>query len=119
MITDQVAVIGAGTMGSGIAQVCALAGFEVVLVDVSEAAVARGLETIGGSLERLVKKETLSAAEREAALARIQGSTQYADIRAAAYVIEAATEQRELKLRLLAQIAETVSAQALIASNTS
>jgi 3-hydroxybutyryl-CoA dehydrogenase len=119
MNENQVAVIGAGTMGSGIAQVCAQAGFDVVLVDVSEAAVARGLATIGGSLERLVKKDTLSAAERAAALARIQGTTQYAAIQAAGTVIEAATEQRELKLRLLAQIAETVSAQTLIASNTS
>ncbi|GMO70198.1 3-hydroxyacyl-CoA dehydrogenase NAD-binding domain-containing protein, partial [Bradyrhizobium ottawaense] len=71
---QTVGIIGAGTMGNGIAQVCAAAGLSVVMVDISDAAVNRGLSTVGGSLERLVKKEKMSAADREAALKRITGT---------------------------------------------
>src|SRR5258708_37950083 len=72
---EQVGIIGAGTMGNGIAQVCAAAGLDVTMVDISEAAVARGLATVSRSLDRLVKKEKLTAAETEARLSRVTATT--------------------------------------------
>ena len=80
MTIQSVGVIGAGTMGNGIAQVCAVAGLDVVMVDINEAAVERGLDQISKSLDRLIKKEILSAKEKEAALGRIKGSTSYSDL---------------------------------------
>ena len=99
----KVGVIGAGTMGNGIAQACAVAGIDVVMVDVAEAAVLRGLATITGSLDRLVKKEKLTAADKDAAIERIHGSTSYDVLGTADLVIEAATENEELKFRILKQ----------------
>jgi 3-hydroxybutyryl-CoA dehydrogenase len=119
MKIEKIGVIGAGTMGNGIAQVCAMAGLDVILVDVSDAAVARGLATLGSSLERLVKKEKLTAAASAAALARVHGSTDYAALAGTDLVIEAATENLELKLRILKQLAEVVREDAVIATNTS
>ncbi|HZP88149.1 MAG TPA: 3-hydroxybutyryl-CoA dehydrogenase [Burkholderiales bacterium] len=112
-------VIGAGTMGNGIAQVSAVAGVKVVMIDINDAAVERGMKTLSGSLDRLVKKEKLSAADKDAALARIIGTTQYGALKDVDLVIEAATENVELKLRLLKQIEEVVGADVVIATNTS
>ena len=119
MSGQRIGVIGAGTMGNGIAQVCAMAGLDVTLVDVSDAAVARGLATLGKSLERLVKKDKLTVASSAAALARVQGTTDYAALAGADLVIEAATENLALKLRILQQLAEVVREDAVIATNTS
>jgi len=119
MSGQTIGVIGAGTMGNGIAQVCAMAGLDVTLVDVSDAAVARGLATLGNSLERLVKKDKLTAAASAAALARVRGTTDYAALAGADLVIEAATENLALKLRILQQLAEVVRVDAVIATNTS
>ncbi len=119
MSFDKIGVIGAGTMGNGIAQVCAVAGLQVTMVDVSEAAVQRGLATIDASLERLVKKDKLSAAEKEAALARVQGTTSYDSLKGTELVIEAATENIDLKLRILKQIDELMPSGTVIATNTS
>ena len=116
---EIVGVIGAGTMGNGIAQVCAAAGLQVVMTDISEAAVQRGLATVGSSLERLVKKEKMSAADREAALGRIVGTTDRAKLSACDLVIEAATENEELKLKILKELGATLNPRALIATNTS
>ena len=77
---ESVGIIGAGTMGNGIAQVCAVAGLGVTMVDVSDAAIKRGLSTIDGSLDRLVKKEKMGAADREAALGRIVATTEKAKL---------------------------------------
>ena len=88
----NIVVIGAGTMGNGIAQACASSGFSVVMIDINEAALQKGLATIAGSLDRLIKKEKLTEAEKSAALARIQTSTQYEALKSAQMVIEAATE---------------------------
>jgi 3-hydroxybutyryl-CoA dehydrogenase len=116
---EIVGVIGAGTMGNGIAQVCAAAGLQVVMTDISEAAVQRGLATVGSSLERLVKKEKMSAADRESALGRIVGTTDRAKLSACDLVIEAATENEELKLKILKELGATLNPRALIATNTS
>jgi 3-hydroxybutyryl-CoA dehydrogenase len=114
-----VGVIGGGIMGSGIAQVCAVAGLAVVLVDISEVALAKAVAGIGSSLARQVGKGALSEEQRAAALGRIATQTDYASLSAADLVIEAATENLELKLSILGQIGEQVAAEAIIASNTS
>jgi 3-hydroxybutyryl-CoA dehydrogenase len=119
MQIEHIGVIGAGTMGNGIAQVCAVAGLKVTMVDINEAAVQRGLTALGGSLDRLVKKEKLSTAQRDAALALVQGSTRYEDLVGAQLVIEAATENLELKLRILTQLDGLVGPETVIATNTS
>ncbi|SDQ64892.1 3-hydroxybutyryl-CoA dehydrogenase [Pseudomonas sp. UC 17F4] len=119
MSIQNIAVIGAGTMGNGIAQVCAVAGYQVTLIDVSDAALERGLATLRKNLERQVSKQTLAAEDAEAAVARIRTSTDYAQLQQAELVIEAATENLELKLRILKQIAASVSEQCVIATNTS
>ena len=119
MNIQTVGIIGAGTMGNGIAQACAVCGMDVVMVDVSDAALSKGLDAITGSLERLVKKEKLKPAKRDAALARIQGSTRYEDLQSAALVIEAATENLGLKVKILQQVDALVGPEVIIASNTS
>nr|WP_281075778.1 3-hydroxybutyryl-CoA dehydrogenase [Pseudomonas sp. BP8] len=116
---EHIAVIGAGTMGNGIAQVCAVAGYQVLLIDVSDAALERGVATLAKNLERQVSKGTLDAAKAEAARARIRTSTEYSALSSAQLVIEAATENLELKLRILKQVAANVTADCLIATNTS
>jgi 3-hydroxybutyryl-CoA dehydrogenase len=119
MTIQTVGIIGAGTMGNGIAQACAVAGVDVVMVDIAQAAVDKGLSTVAGSLDRLIKKDKLSAAQKDAALARIKGSTDYADLKSAQLVIEAATENHELKLRILKQVDALLPPEVIIASNTS
>lgn len=114
-----VGIVGAGTMGNGIAQACAVSGIRAVMVDISEAAVQKGLATLQSSLERLVKKDKLSAAERDAALALVQGTTDYEALKGADLVIEAATENLELKIRILRQLDGLLPPETLIATNTS
>jgi len=116
---DRVGIVGAGTMGNGIAQACAVSGIDAVMIDVAETAVMRGLATIAGSLDRMVKKEKIKTADKDAALLRIKGSTVYEDLAACDLVIEAATENLELKLRIIRQIASLAKPTALVASNTS
>lgn len=119
MSIEHIAVIGAGTMGNGIAQVCAVAGYQVLMVDVSEAALERGLATLGKNLERQVGKGTLDAERATAAKTRIRTSTDYAQLHSAQLVIEAASENLALKQRILQQVAANVSAECIIATNTS
>ncbi|MDD2115114.1 3-hydroxybutyryl-CoA dehydrogenase [Pseudomonas asiatica] len=119
MSIEQIAVIGAGTMGNGIAQVCAVAGYQVLLVDVSDAALERGVATLSKNLERQVGKGTLDADKAAAARTRIRTSTDYTQLRGAQLVIEAATENLQLKQRILQQVAANVAADCLIATNTS
>jgi 3-hydroxybutyryl-CoA dehydrogenase len=119
MSIDRIGIIGAGTMGNGIAQACAVSGIDVVMVDVAQAAVDRGIAAVGASLERLVKKDKLSGAERDAALARIRGSLDYADLVGRPLVIEAATENMDLKVRILQQLDGMLPPDTLVASNTS
>ena len=119
MSIQIVGIIGAGTMGNGIAQACAVSGLQVVMVDISEAAVQKGIATVAGSLDRLIKKEKITAADKDAALARIQGSTSYEDLKKAQIVIEAATENHALKVKILQQIDALVAPEVILASNTS
>ncbi len=115
----SVGVIGAGTMGNGIAQVCATAGLHAVMVDVAEAAVLRGLSTVTASLDRLHKKEKITAAEKDAVLKRIKGTTDYDALKRCDLIIEAATENEDLKVRILKQADELARPDVILASNTS
>jgi len=119
MSITSIGIIGAGTMGNGIAQACAVSGLQVVMIDISDAAVAKGIATVSGSLDRLVKKEKITAADKDAALARIQGTTSYDDLKSAQLVIEAATENLELKIKILRQLDGMLPADTLVATNTS
>jgi len=119
MQITTVGIIGAGTMGNGIAQACAVSGINVVMVDISDAAVAKGVATVAGSLDRLIKKEKITTADKDAALARIKTSTSYEDLKAAQLVIEAATENYELKLKILKQADALLPPEVIVASNTS
>ena len=119
MTIKNVGVIGAGTMGNGIAQVSAVAGLNVVMVDITDVAVNRGVSTITQSLDRLIKKEKITVSEREAVLDRIKGTTKYSDLAGCDVVIEDATENQELKLTILKQIDQIVSPDTIIATNTS
>ncbi|ASM78354.1 3-hydroxybutyryl-CoA dehydrogenase [Vitreoscilla filiformis] len=119
MSITQVGVIGAGTMGNGIAQACAVSGIKVVMVDISDAAVQKGVATVSGSLDRLIKKEKLTAEAKAAAMALIQGSTDYADLVGCQLVIEAATENEGLKVKILQQLDTLLPADTIVATNTS
>jgi len=116
---QTIGVIGAGAMGSGIAQACAVVGLSVTMIDVDEAAVARGRNAVSSSLDRLVKKEKLSAADKEAALNCIAGTTDYGALRKCDFVIEAATENETLKVKILKQVDAFAKPEAIVATNTS
>ena len=119
MSISTVGIIGAGTMGNGIAQACAVKGIDVVMVDIAQAAVDKGIATVGKSLDRLLQKEKITEADRDAALGRIKGSTSYDDLKKAQLVIEAATENHELKNKILKQLDELLDPEVIIATNTS
>jgi 3-hydroxybutyryl-CoA dehydrogenase len=114
-----VGIVGAGTMGNGIAQVCAQSGIHVVMIDISDAAVSKGLATITASFDRLIKKDKLTAEQKAAALARITTSTDYAALNAAQFVIEAATENEALKIKILGQLDAQLPPEVIVATNTS
>ncbi len=116
---SKIGVVGAGTMGNGIAQALAVAGRDVVMMDVGEAQVKRGLDTIGASLDRLIKKEKMSAAEKAAAMARISTVTSVPGLADCDLVIEAASEKVDLKLRIFAELDSVLKPEAILASNTS
>ena len=116
---DRIGIIGAGTMGNGIAQVCAVAGLTVTMVDISEAAIAKGLSVVSNSLERLVNKQKVTDADRTAALARITATTDNAKLAACDLVIEAATEREDLKVKILKDLCATLQPHTLVATNTS
>ena len=115
----KIGVLGAGMMGAGIAHASALAGLDVILIDVSDAAAERGKASIAGILDGAVKRGRLGAAERDAAFARVKPTTDYLDLAGAELVIEAVTEDRRIKAEVT-RMAETVIAEdAIFASNTS
>ena len=115
----KIGIIGAGTLGNGIAQAFAVCGYDVTMTDISEAAVQRGLKAVDGSLERLVKKEKLTAEAKAAALGHIKTAADVNAVRGSDLIIEAATENLELKLKIFAQLAELAGDTAILATNTS
>ncbi len=119
MTITSIGIVGAGTMGNGIAQVAASAEYDVVLLDVSDAALEKGLAALNNSLDRLIKKEVISAEQKSQTLARIKTSTQYIDLAPVSLVIEAATENQAIKESILQQVDRVVSKDTIIASNTS
>ncbi|RZS53247.1 3-hydroxybutyryl-CoA dehydrogenase [Sphaerotilus mobilis] len=119
MDIQTVGIIGAGTMGNGIAQACAVAGLNVVMIDVAEAALARGVANVATSLDRLIKKDKLTAAQKDAALALITTATDHAALTGAQIVIEAATESEALKVKILQQLDGLLAPEVIVATNTS
>jgi len=116
---QRIGIIGAGTMGSGIAQVSVLAGLAVVLLDVDEVRVARGRDAVAGALDRLVTKGKLAADECSAALRRLHAGTDRAALRDCDLIVEAATENEALKVELLRQVDANAREDAILATNTS
>jgi 3-hydroxybutyryl-CoA dehydrogenase len=118
-MADRIAVIGAGQMGNGIAHVFAQSGFDVVMIDVAQQALDRGRDTIAKNLDRQVKKGSLAEADKAATLARVTTATSTDAVAGAALVIEAATENRDLKFRIFADLDAKADAGAVLATNTS
>ncbi len=114
-----IGVIGAGQMGNGIAHVSALAGYDVILTDISDAALAKGLEAIDRNMRRQVSRDLITLDQMQAAQARIRTSTSIKQHEASDLVIEAATEKREVKEQIFRSICEIVPASTLLATNTS
>ena len=118
-MAERVAVIGAGQMGNGIAHVFAQSGFDVAMIDVSADALERGRNTIGANLDRQIKKGTLQAADKDAILGRIATEQSVAAVDGASLIVEAATENRDLKFRIFSDIDAAAGASAILATNTS
>ena len=119
MTIKLVGIVGAGTMGNGIAQACAVAGIDALMLDVNPAALEKGVATISGSLDRLVKKEKITADAKAAAMARVKTTSTLADLAACDYVIEAATENEALKVKILKDLDAALKPETIIATNTS
>ena len=119
MSISKVGVVGAGTMGNGIAQVCAAAGLEVIMQDIGEAQVDNGMKTIATSFDRMIKKEKITEADKAAALANISTATTLEALTGVDIVIEAATENEALKLGIFEQLDQLCPASTILASNTS
>ena len=119
MTIKAIAVVGAGAMGNGIAQVCASAGYGVTLIDVAPAALEKGLATIRGSLSKLAQKGRLTEAQKDAALSAITPAGELAAVAGADLVIEAATENPELKLKIFHDLDALARPEVILASNTS
>jgi len=115
----RIGVIGAGQMGAGIAHVCALAGFEVALTDIGEAALQRGRETIERNLSRQIARGKIGEGDKAAALGRIRTGLDYSLFGDCDMVIEAATEKEEIKREIFKKLIPTLKPEALIATNTS
>lgn len=115
----HIGVVGAGTMGNGIAQVCAVAGLKVTMVDIADAALQRGVKAVDSSLERLVQKEKLKAEDKAAALQRIATAVGNEALKDCDFVVEAATENLDIKLRILRELDGLLKPEAVIATNTS
>ncbi len=117
---NNIAVIGAGTMGNGIAHVFATAGYQVNLIDISQDALDKALAVIGKNLDRQIKKEIIAQEEKEAALARISTYTTLSEgVKEADLVVEAATENVDLKLDIFRQLDDSTREDCILATNTS
>jgi 3-hydroxybutyryl-CoA dehydrogenase len=118
-MAERVAVIGAGQMGNGIAHVFAQSGFDVTMIDVSAEALERGTATISANLDRQIKKGTLQAADKDAIVGRIATSQALDAARDASLVVEAATENRDLKFAIFSHLDSVAGVDAILATNTS
>jgi 3-hydroxybutyryl-CoA dehydrogenase len=118
-MAERVAVIGAGQMGNGIAHVFAQNGFDVAMIDVSADALKRGRDTIAANLDRQIKKGTLQSADKEAILGRIATEQSFAAVDGAALIVEAATENRDLKFKIFSDLSAAAGSEAILATNTS
>jgi 3-hydroxybutyryl-CoA dehydrogenase len=118
-MSETIGVIGAGTMGNGIAQTAASAGFTVYLCDISEDFLKRGIANIAKSLDRFVKKETISEEQKNERLARITTTTNLEDLKDCFLVVEAATENFDVKKQLFEKLDSICNADAILSSNTS
>jgi 3-hydroxybutyryl-CoA dehydrogenase len=114
-----VGVVGCGLMGSGIAEVCARSGYTTIVREVNEELLARGLERVAASMDTAVKRAKLAAEEREAARARLRGTTSLDDFASCDLVIEAATENPKIKKETFAELDRVCPPHAMLASNTS
>jgi len=119
MVIESIGVIGAGIMGNGITQVLAASGLQVIMIDINQAAIDKGMQSIASSFDRLVKKEKMTADDKAAAIARIKPSLDYADLKGLHLVIEAATENKPIKEKILKQIDGVCDDHTIIATNTS
>ncbi|SVC89310.1 uncharacterized protein METZ01_LOCUS342164 [marine metagenome] len=119
MRIKKIAVIGAGTMGNGIAHVSALSGFDTILMDIKDEFVERGLNTIRTNLERQVKKEKISQSAMDGALKLIRTTTVNTDLSDCDLVVEAATENQDIKLNIFKELDQICKNEAILASNTS
>ena len=119
MNIQQIGVVGAGQMGAGIAQVCALAGYQVIMFDLNGEALEKALSNIATSLQRLIKKEKLTIDEMQGCLANISASTELSSMSQADLVIEAASEQESVKQSIFRQLDDICHPDAILASNTS
>lgn len=119
MNIETMGVIGAGQMGSGIVQVAAANGLKVVMNDISTEFVDKGFATIENSLSRMVKKEKMSPEEKETTISRIKGSTDISDMKEVDFLIEAATENEQLKLKIFSELDDICSEDVILSSNTS
>lgn len=119
MAINVLGVVGSGQMGSGIAQVASACGLTVVMNDIKDEFVERGFKTIEKSLDRLVKKEKITGEEQQSILGRIEASTSLEDMIRADYVVEAATENEALKLKIFEDLDRFCKPEAILSSNTS
>jgi 3-hydroxybutyryl-CoA dehydrogenase len=119
MALKNIGIIGAGTMGNGIAQACAVVGIKATMMDVNAAALEKGLATVSGSLDRLIKKEKITADQKSAAMALVKTTQTLADLAACDFVIEAATENEALKIKILKELDAVLKPDTIIATNTS
>jgi 3-hydroxybutyryl-CoA dehydrogenase len=118
-MSEIIGIVGAGTMGNGIAQTAARAGYDVVMCDVKQEFVDRGMAAIGKSLDRFVKKEEISEEEKNNILGKIKATTNLEDLKDCFIVVEAATEQFEIKKEIFTKLDSVTSADCILASNTS
>ncbi|WP_049970427.1 3-hydroxyacyl-CoA dehydrogenase family protein [Haladaptatus cibarius] len=116
---DSIGVIGAGTMGSGIAQVAATSGYDVVMRDIKEEFVENGFDTIENSLDRFVSKDKISDGEADEAVSRITGTTDLEDLADCDLVVEAAVENMDIKQDIFAELDEVLPEDVVLATNTS
>ena len=118
-MNELIGVIGAGTMGNGISQTAAASGFDVILCDVKEEFVQKGIAAIEKSLDRFVKKETMTEDQKQNVLGKIKTTTKFEDLKDCFLVVEAATESFDIKKQLFQQLDEITNPECILSSNTS